>query len=118
MPGFIDTHVHSPQLDVIASFGTELLDWLNTYTFPAEMRMPTRRWPRPARRSSWTRCWRTAPRRRWCSRRCTRTSVDALFAAAQAARHAHHRRQGADGPPCRPTACATTSPRPNATVST
>jgi guanine deaminase len=38
MPGFIDTHVHSPQLDVIASFGTELLDWLNTYTFPAELR--------------------------------------------------------------------------------
>ncbi|HEX3142149.1 MAG TPA: amidohydrolase family protein, partial [Rhizobacter sp.] len=38
LPGFIDTHVHSPQLDVIASYGTELLDWLNTYTFPAEMR--------------------------------------------------------------------------------
>ena len=38
MPGFIDTHVHMPQLDVIASYGTELLDWLNTYTFPAEMR--------------------------------------------------------------------------------
>jgi len=37
-PGFIDTHVHSPQLDVIASYGTELLDWLNTYTFPAERR--------------------------------------------------------------------------------
>ncbi|MEO7129558.1 MAG: guanine deaminase, partial [Rhodoferax sp.] len=27
MPGFIDTHVHMPQLDVIASYGTELLDW-------------------------------------------------------------------------------------------
>jgi guanine deaminase len=38
LPGFIDTHVHSPQLEVIASHGTELLDWLNTYTFPAEGR--------------------------------------------------------------------------------
>ncbi len=38
LPGFIDTHVHSPQIDVIASYGTELLDWLNIYTFPAEMR--------------------------------------------------------------------------------
>ena len=38
MPGFIDTHVHSPQLDVIGSFGTQLLDWLDTYTFPAEAR--------------------------------------------------------------------------------
>lgn len=36
LPGFIDTHVHSPQLDVIASFGTELLDWLARYTFPSE----------------------------------------------------------------------------------
>ena len=38
MPGFIDTHVHAPQLDVIASHGTGLLDWLETYTFPAEQR--------------------------------------------------------------------------------
>lgn len=38
LPGFIDTHVHSPQLDVIASYGTALLDWLDTYTFPAEQR--------------------------------------------------------------------------------
>ena len=38
MPGFIDSHVHCPQIDVIASWGTELLDWLNTYTFPAEAR--------------------------------------------------------------------------------
>ncbi|HSN34191.1 MAG TPA: guanine deaminase [Ideonella sp.] len=43
LPGFVDTHVHSPQLDVIASYGTELLDWLNTYTFPAE-----RAWADPA----------------------------------------------------------------------
>jgi guanine deaminase len=38
MPGFIDTHVHLPQLEVIASYGTQLLDWLNTYTFPSERR--------------------------------------------------------------------------------
>ena len=38
LPGFIDTHVHSAQIDVIASFGSQLLDWLETYTFPAELR--------------------------------------------------------------------------------
>ena len=38
LPGFIDTHVHSAQLDVIGSWGAQLLDWLDTYTFPAEMR--------------------------------------------------------------------------------
>lgn len=37
VPGFIDTHVHYPQVDVIAAWGTQLLDWLHTHTFPAEM---------------------------------------------------------------------------------
>lgn len=36
MPGFIDTHIHYPQCGVIASFGEQLLDWLDNYTFPAE----------------------------------------------------------------------------------
>lgn len=38
MPGFIDTHIHYPQVDVIASGGRELLDWLRDYTFPEEGR--------------------------------------------------------------------------------
>jgi guanine deaminase len=38
MPGFIDTHIHMPQAQVIASWGAQLLDWLNSYTFPAESR--------------------------------------------------------------------------------
>ena len=37
-PGFIDCHVHFPQLDIIASYGEQLLDWLQRYAFPAEMR--------------------------------------------------------------------------------
>jgi len=36
LPGFIDGHVHVPQMQIIASYGAELLDWLNTYTFPEE----------------------------------------------------------------------------------
>ena len=36
LPGFIDGHVHYPQIGVIGSYGTKLLDWLNTYTFPEE----------------------------------------------------------------------------------
>ncbi|TIV08766.1 MAG: guanine deaminase, partial [Mesorhizobium sp.] len=36
LPGFIDAHAHFPQMQVIASYGAELLDWLNTYTFPEE----------------------------------------------------------------------------------
>jgi guanine deaminase len=36
MPGFIDTHAHYPQTDIIASYGTQLLEWLEKYTFPTE----------------------------------------------------------------------------------
>lgn len=36
MPGFIDTHIHFPQMQIIASYGRQLLDWLTRYTFPAE----------------------------------------------------------------------------------
>ena len=35
-PGFIDLHNHFPQTQVIASYGTKLLEWLNKYTFPNE----------------------------------------------------------------------------------
>ena len=38
MPGFIDTHIHFPQGQVIGSYGTQLLDWLNNYTFPQELK--------------------------------------------------------------------------------
>ncbi len=38
VPGLIDCHVHFPQVDIIASFGEQLLDWLNRYAYPAEMR--------------------------------------------------------------------------------
>ncbi len=36
--GFVDAHAHYPQTGIIASWGKQLIDWLNTYTFPEEMR--------------------------------------------------------------------------------
>ncbi|MGB5335049.1 MAG: guanine deaminase [Woeseiaceae bacterium] len=38
VPGFIDCHVHCPQLDIIGSYGEQLLDWLQRYAYPAEAR--------------------------------------------------------------------------------
>ena len=35
-PGFLDTHLHAPQLEMIGSYGGHLLEWLNRYTFPTE----------------------------------------------------------------------------------
>ncbi|MES3002305.1 MAG: guanine deaminase [Pseudomonadota bacterium] len=37
-PGFIDLHIHFPQLDVIGSPAAGLLPWLENYTFPHESR--------------------------------------------------------------------------------
>ena len=36
IPGFVDTHVHYPQTQIIGAYGKQLIDWLNNYTFIAE----------------------------------------------------------------------------------
>ncbi len=36
VPGFVDTHIHYPQTEMIAAYGEQLLEWLNRYTFPTE----------------------------------------------------------------------------------
>ncbi|AWT37768.1 putative guanine deaminase [Deinococcus arenae] len=39
LPGFIDTHVHLPQVRVIGGLGLPLLDWLDQCALPEEARM-------------------------------------------------------------------------------
>ncbi len=43
VPGFVDTHIHYPQVDIIAAYGKQLMDWLTTYTFPEEARFSDRK---------------------------------------------------------------------------
>nr|WP_276562456.1 guanine deaminase [Hoeflea prorocentri] len=38
MPGFIDTHIHFPQMQIVGSYASALLEWLTTYTFVEEQR--------------------------------------------------------------------------------
>ena len=38
IPGLIDSHVHFPQTEMIASYGEQLMAWLENYTFPTEMK--------------------------------------------------------------------------------
>jgi guanine deaminase len=38
VPGFVDAHVHFPQVDIVASPASNLLQWLSAYAFPAESR--------------------------------------------------------------------------------
>ena len=84
MPGFIDTHVHSAQIDVLGSWGTQLLDWLNTHTFPAEQRMAD-----PAHAQAISEMFVRALLAQGTTSACVFPSVhavsaDALFAAAHA----------------------------------
>lgn len=36
VPGFVDAHIHFPQVDIIGAHGAQLMDWLARYTFPSE----------------------------------------------------------------------------------
>ena len=56
-PGFVDTHVHFPQIAVIGAMGLQLLDWLAQRTLPEEARMAD---PAHARRTAqrFVACWR------------------------------------------------------------
>lgn len=38
LPGLIDSHIHYPQTEMIASYGDQLLSWLENYTFPTEQK--------------------------------------------------------------------------------
>lgn len=49
VPGFVDCHVHYPQTGMIAAYGKQLLEWLETYTFPTEKRFAD---PEKARRTA------------------------------------------------------------------
>lgn len=46
MPGFIDTHIHYPQMEIIAAYGEQLLEWLNKFTFPAEKKFENKDYAR------------------------------------------------------------------------
>ena len=44
VPGFIDTHIHFPQTEMMGAYGEQLLEWLNTYTFPTEMQFKDKKY--------------------------------------------------------------------------
>ena len=48
IPGFVDAHIHSVQTESIASYGEQLLDWLNEYIFPTESKFSDRNYAKKA----------------------------------------------------------------------
>ena len=82
--GFVDCHMHYPQTGIIASWGKRLIDWLNAYTFPEEMRLAD---PEVAARIAARACdlalaHGTTTLASYCT--SAPASVDAFFAAAEA----------------------------------
>jgi guanine deaminase len=61
LPGLIDSHIHFPQTQVIASFGAQLLDWLQNYTFVEEQRFSDPAHGAPPPRPSIARCTPSPP---------------------------------------------------------
>jgi guanine deaminase len=83
-PGFIDAHAHYPQTAIIAAWGKRLIDWLNTYTFPEEMRFADPAYAAAAARTYFdlTLANGTTTVCSYCT--IHPASVDAFFAEAQA----------------------------------
>lgn len=83
LPGFVDAHVHYPQTGIIASWGKRLIDWLNSYTFPEEMRFGDRAYADEVanRYLDLTAAHGTTTVASYCT--IHPESVDALFTAAQ-----------------------------------
>ncbi|THD81573.1 guanine deaminase [Aliigemmobacter aestuarii] len=82
--GFVDAHVHYPQTAIIASWGKRLIDWLNLYTFPEEMRFADPGYARvvAARYFDLTQANGTTSACSYCT--IHPESVDAFFTEAQA----------------------------------
>jgi guanine deaminase len=86
VPGFIDAHIHYPQMDRIASHGEQLLDWLDRHIFPAEMAFADRALADRVAHAFCDELLRNGTTSALVFPTVHPQSVDALFAAATARR--------------------------------
>lgn len=83
VPGFVDCHVHYPQTDIIASYGEQLLDWLNRYAYPQEVRFSDPAFASEAAEFFTDELLRNGTTSALVFATVHSQSVDAIFAAAQ-----------------------------------
>ena len=83
VPGFVDAHVHSAQTDIIASHGTQLLDWLERHAFAAEARFADAGHARRASEAFLDELARNGTTTAAVLPSVHPESVDAIFAAAE-----------------------------------
>ena len=84
LPGFVDTHVHYAQTDMIASHGAQLLEWLEKYTFPAEARFADPEHARDVAAFFVAELLRNGTTTAMVFATTHKVSVDAIFEAARA----------------------------------
>lgn len=82
MPGFIDTHVHYVQLDIINKYGEQLLQWLEKYTFPTERKFADPEYARDVANFFCDELLRNGTTTAHAFGSVHKGSVDALFEAA------------------------------------
>lgn len=83
VPGLIDCHVHFSQLDIIASYGEQLLDWLRRYAYPAEAKFADAAYARSVADFFLDELLRNGTTTAMVFATVFPQSVDAIFAAAQ-----------------------------------
>ncbi len=84
VPGFVDSHIHYAQTDMIASYGEQLLEWLERYTFPTERAFGDEVHARATAEFFLDELLRNGTTTALVLGTVHRQSVDALFAAAAA----------------------------------
>ena len=84
MAGFVDSHVHYPQTQIIGAYGEQLIDWLNRYAFVAEQQFADPRHAREVAKVFLAQCLRagTTTAAVYCT--VHPQSVDAFFEQADA----------------------------------
>ena len=88
LPGFIDAHIHFPQYRMLAAPGTDLLDWLNRFTFPEESRYASATHARAAAERFLDRLVQHGTTAALVFSSVHAGAADALFAAAERRGHA------------------------------
>ena len=88
LPGFVDAHVHFPQYRMLAAPGTDLLDWLNRFTYPEEQRFAVAARSRAAANTFLNRLVQHGTTAAAVFSTVHRSATESLFAAAERRRQA------------------------------
>ncbi|MFD1704093.1 guanine deaminase [Methylopila henanensis] len=84
MAGFVDSHAHYPQMEIIGSYGEQLLEWLEKYTFPTETKYADYQYARAGAEAYLDGCLSNGITSACVFAATYPGSVDALFEAALA----------------------------------